>query len=99
MGDNRNPFMDQQRTSQTVAAASVDTDASGDFSVQFGELRRIENKEDVTAQAEGGYVANVQSVTGNTATIRVYEGGGAAAELDAVNASNVTNVNATAHGQ
>lgn len=91
----------ERRVFQEVAAASVDTDTNGDFTVTFDDLRDIESKANVTAQAEEGYVTNVQSVTGNAATVRVFQSasGSTAEALSAVNASNVTNVNATAWGK
>lgn len=66
------------------------TDASGDVTHTFNELKHIESKADVEAQAEGGYVANVQSLTGNQATVRVFEDAGASGALSALASSSVT---------
>lgn len=95
-----NPYVSERQTSQEVAATNVDTDGSGDFSITFGDLRNIDSKGDVFAQAEGGYVVNVQSVSGNTVTFRVFESAGNAAALSATTSgTDVTAVNAKAFGQ
>jgi len=75
----RNPLLDQRTGTETVT--DIDTDASGDVIVTVSELREIEEPNDVSAQAAGGYVANVQSVSGNEVTFRIFQGGGADTEL------------------
>ena len=57
----------------TLPAADVDTDSSGDITITFGHLRHIV-EDSVKVSLEGGYVANVISVSGNTATVRIYQG-------------------------
>lgn len=78
----RNPFLTRREGTETVT--DIDTDASGDVTVTVDELRQIEEPNDATAQAAGGYVANVQSVDGNEVTFRIFQGGGSASELSAV---------------
>lgn len=78
----RNTFVEERSARETVAG--IDTNADGDVTVTVSELRQIESANDVQAQALGGYVANVQSVSGNEVTFRIYQGGGAGAELSAV---------------
>lgn len=78
----RNQFVDGQHATETVTG--VDTDASGDVEVNVSDLRQIESPNDVSAQAAGGYVANVQSVSGNVVTVRIFQSAGAAAEMAAV---------------
>jgi hypothetical protein len=92
-----NPHTESFTASTT--ATGVDTDASGDAEVTVGDLRAIEHAADVDASAAGGYVANVQSVDGNTVTVRIFQGGGADAELSAVTGTNgVTDVHVRAEG-
>ena len=81
----RNPLLDQRTGTETVT--DIDTDASGDVTVTVSELRQIDDPADVSAQAAGGYVANVQSVSGNEVTFRIYQGGGADTELAPITGS------------
>lgn len=83
-----------------VANTAVDTDANGDFTVNLDEFRRLESKAGVTAQAEGGFAANVRSISGRTVTIRLFDSGGTAgADFAAVTSEvNVTAVNILARG-
>lgn len=77
----------------------VNTDADGDVEVTLGKLRTIEDAADASASASDGYVANVQSVDGNTVTVRVYESGADGSELAAVTDSDgVTDVHVKAFG-
>lgn len=94
----RNTFTELSR--DTVAASAVDTDGSGDTTITFDGLRSIEGAYSVNVDAAGGYVANVQSVSGNEVTVRVYQGGGAGSELAAVTGgTGVTDLYAEAVGQ
>ena len=94
----RNTFTELNR--DTVVDSGVDTDASGDTTVTFDGLREIDSPTDVEVQALGGYVANVQSVSGNKATVRIYQGGGADTELAAITGTNgVTDLHAEAVGK
>lgn len=99
MSNKRNLFREQSLVHQEVASANVDTDGSGYFSVQFDDLRSIESKALTHAQAEGGYVVVCSGVNGNTATFGVFQSQTSNGALSAVNASNVTNVNAFAWGK
>lgn len=84
----------------TTTAVDVDTDASGDVTVTFGGLASIASVADVSVSATGGYTANVQSVSGNTATVRVFQGGGADTPLAAVaSGTDVTTLEASALGE
>lgn len=88
-----------ETVSGSTTASSVDTDGSGDVDVSVGELRTIESAADAEASASGGYVANVQSVSGNTVTVRIYQGGGADATLNPVTGTaDVTDVHVRAEG-
>jgi len=78
----RNPLLTQKTGTETVTG--IDTDGSGDVVVTMSELRQIDEPNDVQAQAAGGYVANVQSVSGNEVTLRIFQGGGADTELSAI---------------
>lgn len=92
-----NPHTESHTASTTAEA--VDTDDNGDATVTVGELRAIEHPADVDASAAGGYVANVQSVDGNTVTVRVFQGGGADATLNPVTGTDgVTDVHVRAEG-
>jgi len=92
-----NPHVEAENASAVVTG--VDTDASGDVVVTVSELRNIESPADATAQASGGYVANVQSVSGNDVTVRVFEDAGAAGEMSAVTGTaGVTDVHVRATG-
>lgn len=94
----RNAYADARHASASVS--NVDTDGSGDTEIVVGGLRQIEDAADVTANATGGYVANVQSVTGNSVTVRIFESAGSAAALSAVtNGTDVTDVTVEAVGQ
>ena len=65
-----------------LEAADVDTDASGDITVTFPNLRTVYYAE---LQIGAGYTANLLSTALNVATFRVYwqanDGGGAAGEV------------------
>jgi len=92
-----NPFTDEVRDTQSLSG--VNTDGSGDVTVTFDTLRQIDDAASVSVQADGGYVANVQSVTGNEATVRLFESAGSAAALSAVTGgSGVTDLYAEATG-
>jgi hypothetical protein len=94
----RNVFTEESR--DTVSAMGVDTDGNGDTTLTFDGLRQIGGPPDVNVQAAGGYVANVQSVSGTQVTVRIHQGGGAATELAAVTGTNgVTDLWAEAVGQ
>jgi len=54
-----------------MVATDVDTDASGDLTVTFANLRRIDERS-VEITLEAGYEGHVQSVSGNQATVRIY---------------------------
>ncbi len=92
-----NPHTETHTASTT--ATGVNTDGNGDAQVTVGDLRSIEHPADVSASAAGGYVANVQSVDGNTVTVRVFQGGGADATLSPVTGTDgVTDVHVHAEG-
>lgn len=92
-----NPHTSANHASTTASA--VDTDASGDTTVTVGELRHIDSAADVEASATGGYVANVQSVSGNEVTVRIFQSAGAAAEMAAVTGTaDVTDLHVSAVG-
>ena len=94
----RNPLVEARSASTTVTG--VDTDGNGDVEVVVGGLREIESPADVDAQAADGYVANVQSVTGNSVTVRLFESAGSNAEMAAVTGgSGVTDLYVQAEGQ
>ena len=57
-----------------LAAADVDTDASGNITITFPNIRQIFSEATVYVSIEGGYVAQVISISGNTATVRIYQG-------------------------
>ena len=82
---------------QTRSVSNIDTDGSGQFTIQFGELNEVTH---AAASAEGGYVINQVSVSGNTVTFEVRETAGANGEM-ALNtgSTDLTNVNATAFGE
>jgi len=86
-----------------ASATGVSTDASGDVTLTFTDMRRIKNRNSVSVQASGGYVCNVQSVSGNTVTVRVFEstqGGTAAAAMTAVSSgTSVTDIHGVATGE
>lgn len=93
----RNATTETRRDSATITG--VDTDASGDVTVSLGALRHIESPGDANAQASGGYVANVQSVSGNEVTVRIFQSAGSEAELVAVTGgSGVTDLHVEAEG-
>jgi hypothetical protein len=82
---------------QTRSVADIDTDGNGQFSIQFGELNEVAH---AAASAEGGYVINQVSVSGNTVTFEVYETAGANGEMALnTNTADLTSVNATAFGE
>lgn len=70
--------------------ASATTDGSGDITHEVSELKRIESKADAMVQAEGGYTANVQSVSANSVTFRVFESAGSASSHSASTNTSVT---------
>lgn len=76
---------------RTVSEEGVNptTDGSGDITHTFGDLRKIESKGDVDVSAEGGFVANVTSISTNTVTVRVFESAGSAAEMAAATSQSV----------
>lgn len=87
----------------TASATGVNTDASGDVTLTFNGLRKIDSQEDVSVEASGGYVCNVQSVSGNSATVRIFEapqGGTSSTSLVAVTSgTSVTDIHGRAFGQ
>lgn len=93
----RNAFVDEGHASTTVTG--VDTDGSGDVTVTLSDLRHIEDPADVQAQATGGFTANVQSVSGNSVTVRIFESAGsAAAHAPVTSGSGVTDLHVSAVG-
>jgi len=85
---------------ESVVASSVDTDGSGQTVVTLGGLRQIESPADATAQAAGGYMANVVGVDGNDVTVEVRENASAAGEFPLVtDTSDVTDLHVNAEGQ
>jgi hypothetical protein len=94
---NENRFVDT--VTATEMATGVNTDGNGDAEVTVSDLSHIESPAYANAQAAGGYVANVQSVDGNTVTVRIYQGGGADTELSAVTGTDgVTDLHVRAEG-
>lgn len=93
----RNIFTPQEQASTTVTG--VDTDGSGDVTVTVGDLRQIEHPGDVDVQAAGGYTANVQSVSDNQVTVRIFQSAGsAAAHAPVTSTTDVTDVHVGAVG-
>lgn len=86
---------------------SVDTDGSGTIDTGGGsnpvmdELRYIEDAAHASAQAAGGYVANVTSVTNdNEVVVEIRESAGSNSEMSLVTGSNgVTDVHIKAEGR
>lgn len=95
----RNIFGQWKMDIVTYPASDIDTDANGDVTITFTNLRRVlEGSVQVTL--EKGYVGNVQSVSGNTATIRIYKSAGSAAELAPVTSTtDVSILHAVAFGE
>jgi len=94
----RNALVDARHAS--ASASNVDTDGNGDVEIVVGGLRSIEDPADASAQATGGYTANVQSVSGNAVTVRIFQSAGSSAAHSAVsNGSDVTDVYVSAVGQ
>lgn len=88
----------QTHTGSTTAE-SVDTNADGDVTVTVPNLREIESAADATAQATGGYVASVESVSGNEVTVRVFQEADGGGTLGAVaDTQDVTDVRVRAEG-
>lgn len=93
----RNRFVELRQESTTVTG--VDTDGSGDVTVTVGGHRQIEHPGDVDVQAAGGYTANVQSVSGNQVTVRIFQSAGsAAAHAPVTSGTDVTDVHVGAVG-
>ena len=85
----RNPNIPPKTVHQIVAAADVDTDASGDVAVVIGDLNFVEGAK---ASLGAGYRAEVQGIADkNTVTFRVYadeaDGLGGAAQASPAEAS------------
>lgn len=98
MATQRNRF--RRRDTAHDVVTGIDTDANGQFTHTFGDLRNIGGPELVDASAAGGYVINCVSVSGNQATFEVRYGGGAGAELDLVTSgAGVTDVHLRARGE
>jgi len=94
----RNPTTELNRDSVTVSG--VDTDASGNVVITIDGIRDVESAADAYAYADGGFVANVQSVDGADVTVRLFEGDGTAGPLVAVtDGTGVTDVSVAAEGQ
>lgn len=92
-----NPHTDTVTESKTLS--SVDVGGEGSLEVTFGALRGIESPADVSVSANSGYVANVFSVSGNTAVVRIFQDSGSQGELAAVaGTDNVTDLHAKAEG-
>lgn len=92
-----NPHTETIIASET--AASVDTNADGDAEVTLSELRGIESVADASATATGGYVASVQSVSGNTVTVRVFQEADTGGAMAAVTGTaDVTDLHVRAEG-
>lgn len=95
-----------ERRTDSKTLQDVDTSASGNINGESGtvgvvldDLREIESPADVTVSAYGGYSCSVRSVDGNEVTVRLFYGGGAGAELDAVSSgTDVTDVHFHAEG-
>ena len=82
-----------------IVNTSMDTDASGDVSVAFNDLKSIV---DARIAIQAGYIGQLQSVSGNIAKFRVYQdpgvGTGATAFVVKANGSDLAAGTATAHG-
>jgi len=93
----RNTHTDRVSGEETVTG--VDTDASGQVVIAVAELRHIESTADAHAEAAGGYLANVDGVSGNDVTVTLYQASGTDTELAAVTGSSgVTDVTVSAEG-
>lgn len=95
----QNYFTQPRQESEIVTG--VDTDGSGQAVITVTGLRQIESPADVTAQAAGGYLVNVLSVSGNDVTVEVRASAGTAGnELPLVTGTaDVTDVHINAFGQ
>jgi len=69
----RNIFSEYIQFSMTFPASDIDTDSNGDVTLTIPFVKKVVESS-VKAVAEGGYVANVQSVSKNQITIRLYQG-------------------------
>jgi len=69
----RNIFSEYIQFSVTFPASDIDTDSNGDVTLTIPFVKKIVESS-VTAVAEGGYKASVQSVSKNQVTIRIYQG-------------------------
>lgn len=88
-------------THATESATNVDTDGSGQTSITVNDLKSIPDDTYATAEAGGGYVVNVDSVSGNSVTVTIYSSGGTSgAELAAeTNVTDLTDVTVSAFGK
>lgn len=94
----RNNFTQERRGSAEVSGIDL-SNGDGSFTVTVGELRRIESVADVTVEASGGYVANADSVSGNTVTATLYETAGSNGEMASVgDGSDITGIRVEAAG-
>lgn len=92
-----NSLTSEVRASEVVEG--VDTNADGEVDVVVGDLRQIDSPADASAQAAGGYVANVTAIDGNTVTVTLFEeddGGEALAEV--ADGDDVTDIHVEAFG-
>jgi len=93
----RNEFVEKHTV--TIQETGVDTDGSGQATIDVTEVREIDSVADVELHTPSGYVVNPVSVSGNTVTCEVRQGGGADTELALVDASSISiDVNGTARG-
>lgn len=70
MVETRNANFEYKTIWKTIAAADVDTDGSGDATISIPELRIVKS---VQASAQGGYKAELQSISGKTVKIRIFD--------------------------
>lgn len=59
-------------TAVTIADADVDLDGSGDVEIVIGDLRYVDFAK---VLADDGYKADIQSISINTVTVRLYDYG------------------------
>lgn len=70
MVETRNANFKYRKVWKTYANTSVDTDANGDCTISIPELRIVKS---VLATIAGGYKAELQSISGKTIKVRVYD--------------------------
>ena len=87
-------------SAQVTQDTGTDADAGdGQVAVTFSNLRRVGGEGDVFVQAEGGYNAAVNSVTGSKVIVDIYAQDADDGALGPVAAATTVTVNAHAYGE